>query len=356
MTSKSKKTKIEAACRVDFAGGTVDIWPLYLNLGGLELVNMALNLHAESEVLWKPTRAKSHKVTVISADMKCERRYTSLTELGTSLDSSTTVNPLRWINRLVHHHLSSHTSWGEWEVRTSSQVPPGSGLGGSSTLGIGLSWALLKTLGARKALLPWGVQQTVRDLEAREIEHPAGDQDYVPALFGGMLIFKLGPHERSVERLPPNVARTISGRCALIYTGKPHHSGINNWQVYKAFIDGDRRTCESLKAIRNLSSRMATDLRDGRLGSFDDLVNEEWSLRQKLAEAVNAPVLDEAWSFGRRHGAVARKACGAGGGGCLLLVFPDAKTRDLAIKQTLPDSSWSWLAVACEEKGLYAGR
>ncbi len=354
--STPKKVKVKAACRVDFAGGTVDLWPIYLNLGGLELVNMALKLHAESEILWKPTRAKTHLIHIASEDMKRESTYHSLAELGESLSQSTTVNPLRWVNRLVHHQLSSRASWGEWEVRTRSQVPPGSGLGGSSTLGAGLSWGLLKALGAKKELQPWGVQQVVRDLEAREIEHPAGDQDYVPALFGGLLVFKLGPHTRDVERIAAKTARAVASRCALLYTGKPHHSGINNWQVYKSFIDGERRTVESLRAIRDLASRLAADLRTGSLEGFADLINEEWSLRQKLAEAVNAPVLDEAWAFGRRGGAVARKACGAGGGGCLMLVYPDAKARDKALTQALPDPSWSWLPVACEDKGLHAGR
>jgi D-glycero-alpha-D-manno-heptose-7-phosphate kinase len=341
-----KRVTQHAACRIDLAGGTVDLWPLYLYLGNLELVNMGIAVRATAEISWRPAQGRSaHSIAVASADMKCESRYSSLSELAESLRLTSQENPLRWVNRVLCHHLTRNKSAGEWQIKTRSEAPPGSGLGGSSVLGVALSLGLERLLSGKavNAAEKWRLQQEVRDLEAVEIEHPAGDQDYVPALFGGLLIFKLGPQSRSVEKLSPKLAKNIGDRTALLYTGKPHHSGLNNWAIFKAFHEGDVQVRSSLKRIRDISAAMAESLRREQLKDLGELINEEWMERQRLSPAICPPVLNQAWEHGRALGAVARKACGAGGGGCLLLYFADKKSKDHALKTPLPDTAWRWL-------------
>jgi D-glycero-alpha-D-manno-heptose-7-phosphate kinase len=311
----------EAPCRIDLAGGTIDLWPLYLYLGNLELVQMALNLKAKAVVSFDA--GPKNEILIESSDYERKIRFNSLPELRASLKKSPKANPLRWLCRVAEFFLSRSGQTGYLTLKTSSQVPPGSGLGGSSTLGIAMGQALAEALGDSLAKTPWVLQQTIRDLEAVEIEHPAGDQDYVPALFGGLLVFKLGPGSRAIERLPEETAAKISSRSALIYTGKPHHSGLNNWQIFRAAHEGKRVPLRGLQKIQKISADMAAALRRGDFENFEKLVNAEWTERQKLARAVNAPVLKEAWDFAKKYGARARKACGAGGGGCLYVYFSD---------------------------------
>lgn len=354
--SAAKKIIESAPCRVDFAGGTVDLWPLYLYLGGLELVQMGVEIRARAELSWEPA-ARGHSIHISSADMKSEREYPSLRALQDSLARTPTENPLRWVNRLAHFYLSSAKSAGRWTVRTSSGAPPGSGLGGSSVLGISLAHAFERMLlSSKQRREAWDLQQTVRDLEAIEIEHPAGDQDYVPALFGGLLVFKMGPHHREIERLPFERAEEVGGRCALLYTGKPHHSGLNNWQVFTAFHEGHQRVRSALTSIARLSGNFATALRSGASEAWPSLLNDEWALRQKLSPAVGAPVLEAAWAWGKRCGAVARKACGAGGGGCLLLMFPNDEVRLWATERPLPRPEWRWLTTNPAKTGCFSSR
>lgn len=349
-----KKLTQKAPCRADFSGGTVDLWPLYLYLGNLELVHMAIPVLAEARFTWKPAAGKKMgkktdlTFTISSLDLDRRQAYNSLAALQDSLAHSTQDNPLRWVNRLVAHYAEAANRTkplrGELFVETRSDAPPGSGLGGSSTLGIALAKGLEKIWWpAARRSDPWDLQQTVRDLEAIEIEHPAGDQDYVPALFGGLLIFHLGAHSRRIEKLPAARAKYLGDRCALLYTGKPHHSGINNWQIFMDFHNQKQSTRDALKAIRNLSSEFAEALRKNRTSTFADFINREWELRQQLSPAVCAPVLDEAWDYGRSLGAVARKACGSGGGGTLLLYFPTPQSKKAALSKALPRSDWKWL-------------
>ncbi len=334
-----------AQCRIDLAGGTLDLWPLYLYFGELKLVNMAINTKAYCELKIEP--AKSFEIWVESKDMNTKSRFASLDELAQSLTKPTSLNPLRWVNRLALYFLKTAGVKGaKISIKTWSEAPPGSGLGGSSVLGIAIAKAFQKAYPKKIAKDPWFSQQTVRDLEAVEIEHPAGDQGYIPALFGGLLSIKLGPHHRSVKKISPSVEEKIKSRIAILYTGKPHHSGINNWEIFRAYHEGDEELKRLLKAIHEISAKLSDDLEKKNTDTFVDLVNREWELRRTLGKSVDAPVLTEAWEWAQKKlGAIARKGCGAGGGGCIFFIFKNQTERNKALKTTPPKTEWKWLTV-----------
>jgi D-glycero-alpha-D-manno-heptose-7-phosphate kinase len=352
--SSTKTVHVQAPCRIDLSGGTLDLWPLYLFYPeGLVLNNMALQLFAHAEVQFTPS--EKFQLLVESRDMKMKRKHSTMNSLSRSVAKSVKDNPLRWVERVVEYFLKKwNVESGVWVVTTWSEVPPGSGLGGSSTLGVALGAALAKVSGHENEIRqnPWGYQQTLRDLEGIEIEHPAGDQDYVPAIFGGLLSFRLGVARREISKHSAARADDVASRMALIYTGKPHHSGINNWQVYKDFIGKNPGVRRALDAIQAVSKKMSLDLEAGRTSAWIRGVADEWASRQKLSRAVNAPVLQKAGTWAKTLGARSVKACGAGGGGCLLVVFADTKTRDKALAQKTQSKDWQWMRVACSHEGI----
>ncbi len=340
----------EAPCRVDLAGGTVDLWPFYLYFGELQLLHMALQLKARATV--SIDESTTFSLRIESKDYEQVISFSSLEELKLSLKKDTKKNPLRWLCRVAEFFISrAPNKQASFNLLTSSEVPPGSGLGGSSTLGVAMGQAFAELFDDPLAKDAWKMQQTIRDLEAAEIEHPAGDQDYVPALFGGLLVFNLSAGNRSIETLAPETARLFSSRAALIYTGKPHHSGLNNWQIFRAFHEGKKDVRKALEKIHQISHQMCQAFREGNLDSFPRLLNAEWKERQKLGRAVNAPVLERAWLLAKKSGAVARKACGAGGGGSLLVFFKDQEKRDAFLKaERIP--AWKVYPVEAGTKGV----
>ncbi|HVJ65635.1 MAG TPA: hypothetical protein VM901_10300 [Bdellovibrionota bacterium] len=340
---KTLKIKQSANCRIDLAGGTLDLWPLYLYFGELKLVNMAIDTRAHCELQIAP--AKGLEIWIESKDMNTKSRFDSIDELAESLTKPTSINPLRWVNRLAWHFLkSTGVKSGKVSIKTWSDAPPGSGLGGSSVLGIAVAKAFQKAFPKNVGKDLWAIQQTVRDLEAVEIEHPAGDQDYIPALFGGLLSVKLGPYHRSVKRISPSVETKLKSRIAILYTGKPHHSGINNWEIFKNFHEGDDELKKLLQKIFDISAELSAQLEAKNLDNVVDLVNREWELRRRLGTSVDAPVLGEAWTWAQQKlGAVGRKGCGAGGGGSIFFIFKNSAERNRAIKTTPPNSEWKWL-------------
>lgn len=338
----------KACCRIDLSGGTLDLWPLYLYQGGLELVNMGIKVFATAKIQFKAQKTPGLKISISSRDLNTQTDYNDIASLADSLTKTTSQNPLRWVNRMVHHSLENKKLRGHIRIETSSDAPPGSGLGGSSVLGVALLRGMEKAFGksSRTPAHLWQMQQTVRDLEAIEIEHPAGDQDYVAALFGGLNVVHLGVNSRRVERLSDSLAKKLSSHFALLYTGKPHHSGINNWSIFKAIHDGNAAVKTSLANIHTISANLAEEFRGKSITNLSALLNQEWHERCQLSPAVNAPVLEEAWAHAQSLGATARKGCGAGGGGCILFYFPSAELAKKAVLAALPNSSWKWLNAA----------
>jgi D-glycero-alpha-D-manno-heptose-7-phosphate kinase len=341
-----------APCRIDLAGGTLDLWPLYAQLGPIEVNHVAIKIFAKTQLEYKKSKSPL-EINIESLDLNSQKTFSSLADLGSSLKQTPQTLPLRWICRIVFAELSAlkKVPTGTLKIICSSETPPGSGLGGSSVLGVSIVNALRKAFknSPLKKQTVWEKLLWIRDLESQEIETPAGEQDYLPALAGGMLNFKLGPGLRQAHRLPDSIAKKLCSRLALLYTGKPHHSGLNNWSVFKAYTEKDPLVKSSLESIRHISEKLSESLRNPPKNFwtevFPSLLNEEWMERQKLSPSICPQVLKDAWSFGMSLGAVARKACGAGGGGCLLLYFADPAERDKAIATAFPNSDWKWLPV-----------
>ncbi len=343
----------KAPCRIDLSGGTLDLWPIYLNFEqGLVLNHMALRLYAHARI--KVKHGNGFKLKITSKDYDCSRSYRSLDELRDSLTETTGQHPLRWLARVSYYFLQN-SGWdqGHFELQTSSEVPPGSGLGGSSTLGVAMGVAWCKAIGKEEFVKkdPWLLQKILRDLESVEIAHPAGDQDYVPALFGGLITFHMGPALSEVRRHPYSFAKKMARHMALIYTGKPHHSGINNWSVYKSYIDGKKSVRDAIENIHFVSCKMLESLVSGNLTAIGRHINDEWKYRQKLGSKVNAPVLKEAQKWAKTKGATAFKACGAGGGGSLLVFFEKEEDRDEFVKLPSPKKDWIIYPVLCSKEG-----
>jgi D-glycero-alpha-D-manno-heptose-7-phosphate kinase len=51
------------------------------------------------------------------------------------------------------------------------------------------------------------------------------------------------------------------------------------------------------------------------------LMREEWKLRRTNAPAITTPLIDKLIAVTKRRGARAAKVCGAGGGGCVIVLI-----------------------------------
>ena len=210
-------------------------------------------------------------------------------------------------------------------METDSESPAGAGISGSSALMIASTAALARFTDRNLTLEQMRV--IAQNIEAQIISVPTGCQDYYPALYGGVSAIHLdadGIHREAV----PIPAEEIESRFVLAYTGAPRQSGINNWEVFKAHIDGDRRVFRNFARIVEIARDMHQALLRRDWQDVARLLRDEWKLRRTNAPGISTPLIDKLITVAARNGGRAAKACGAGGGGCVIfLVEQGAASR-----------------------------
>jgi D-glycero-alpha-D-manno-heptose-7-phosphate kinase len=171
------------------------------------------------------------------------------------------------------------------------------------------------------------LREIAQNIEAQIIRVPTGCQDYYPAMYGGVNAIELGPAGiRRVEIKIPH--DELIQRVVLAYTGVPRNSGINNWEVTKAHIDGDKNVHKNFDKIAAVAAGMRTAIERQDWKGAGRLLREEWTNRRKNAPGITTPLIDHLIEVTRKAGSTGAKVCGAGGGGCVLfLVEPPAKRR-----------------------------
>jgi D-glycero-alpha-D-manno-heptose-7-phosphate kinase len=302
--------KKKAPTRIDLAGGTLDLWPLYLFYENSITINVAINLYAEAAIELLP----DSQIHIISKDQQKEIHASGVHELNSG-------GPLPLHVRLIKYFAPEHG----FRIETKSQAPAGSGLGGSSALAVAISAALNSITDNRRS--SQDLIGICRDIEAQVLGIPTGVQDHYSAVYGGLSGWSFHPNE--VKRITyPVSLQDLQNRILLFYSGMPRNSGINNWQVFKSQIDGDPQIREQLEAIRTEAWNLHEALQKG---SWDDVyrsISNEWEARKKLAPGITTAEIEHLIRFGVERGAKAAKVCGAGGGGCVFLMMdPDDRKK-----------------------------
>jgi D-glycero-alpha-D-manno-heptose-7-phosphate kinase len=300
-----------APCRVDLAGGTMDLWPLYLFHPGAVTVNFAVNILTHCRV----TRLPDRTIKLKSIDTKVEEEFSSFEQL---------CSTHKFKHPLAAHLARFFAPEGGFEIETNSESPAGAGISGSSALMIATTAALARFTG--KKLDREQLRVIAQNVEAQLIKVPTGCQDYYPALYGGVSAIHLDPdgiHHAAVRVAPEELDR----RFVLVYTGAPRKSGINNWEVFKAHINGDKKIFHNFERIGEIARAMHHALSMADWKQVAKLLREEWKLRKTNAPRISTPMIEKLVAVALRQGALAAKVCGAGGGGCVVFLT-EPENRD----------------------------
>lgn len=320
-----------APTRIDLAGGTLDIWPVYLMLDEAATVNVAIDLYADVRIepgdgQWR-VNVEDREQEIVGATPEDLARQPGAEIAGTLLRVFAPDQPL--------------------SITTHSQAPPQSGLGASSALGIAIAGGLNALSGS--PYQPTDLLEIVKDGEARMLGTMTGAQDYYPAVYGGACCLWWGVGRARREPIALDAAR-FERRFLLAYTHQPHRSGVNNWEVLKRFLDGNGDTRQALEAIGRVAVRMRDALAAEDLDRITELIGEEWEARRRLAPAVSSPELEKLLDAAIAAGADSGKACGAGGGGCLLVAAKPPKRQQ--VEEAIRAAGGSLVAFHVDTQGL----
>jgi len=294
----------QAPCRADLAGGTIDLWPLYLFHPGAMTLNFAVDILTTCRI----TPLKGKSLHLRSLDTKIEEHFESFEEVRTRKKFRLPI-----AGRLLQFFAPKEGAL----IETDSESPAGAGISGSSALMIATTAALARFTDRNLTLEQMRV--IAQNVEAQIIEVPTGCQDYYPALYGGVSAIRLdadGIHREAVPILPEE----IESRFVLAYTGAPRKSGINNWEVFKAHIEGDKRVSRNFERIASIARAMHQALVAGDWDGVARLLREEWKLRRSNAPGITTPLIDKLVAVAGKNGGRGAKVCGAGGGGCVIFL------------------------------------
>lgn len=302
-----------APTRVDLAGGTIDIPPLFLFHEGAATVNFAITLMAHCRI---ETR-DDNKIILESVDQKSSLE-TTIEKIGDLKDEP----QLELLSKLVYF-FKPETGF---KMTTTSEAPAGAGLAGSSTLNIACIGALNKLVGDRYPAEKF--IQIAANVECQVIKVPTGFQDYYSAQYGGAACIHFSPAGIERENLDIDL-ETLRERMVVIYTGEPRNSGTNNWEITKRHIDGDAELFSIFEGIRDTSLNVRETLLANDWQKTGEILCRAHPERKRLSPNMTTPQMDFLIDTAYQNGAIAAKVCGAGGGGCIAFFCDEDRREDV---------------------------
>ncbi|MFQ6133446.1 MAG: hypothetical protein ACE5R4_15495 [Armatimonadota bacterium] len=321
--------------RIDLAGGTLDLFPLYLWEEGGLTVNMGISLGSHVRLATREDAA----IRIRSEDTGAEHSATSLEELEIE-------GPLAFVARIVRFYRPE----AGLDITTRNDAPHGSGLGSSSALLIALSGALRELNQADipdEQLVFYGA-----NLECQDLGVPVGKQDYYGALHGGINAIYFEVEGDRVDQIGTSEAfrEELERRLILSFTGEPRFSGATNWSMFKAYVDNEGGTRRSMRSIKDTAFRMLDAIEAEDFEALGGTLAEEWNNRKQLAEGVTTDQIERLMAAASEAGAVASKICGAGGGGCMITLA--AAGREQPVAEALAAGGARILEYEIARKGL----
>lgn len=310
-----QKIVVQSPTRVDLAGGTLDLWPLYLFINGATTVNVAINVYTRAEL----TPHDDLSIVLDSVDLNIRKQYSNLMEALLDKDPKMT---------LLQTQLRYWMPKKGFTLKTSSDSPVGGGLGGSSSLTISIMKAFAQFCD-RPFRDVHHMVEVAHNIEAEILNTPTGTQDYYPAASGGLNILRYGYDGIQQEIL--NVSETpLAEKFMLVYTGKAHHSGLNNFEVMKDSVVKDNDTLRALRDLKAIALETELAVHTGKWSELGSLFKREFEARVRLAPEFSSPEIQRLAELSLQNGAEAVKICGAGGGGCVLVWCPPETKKGVA--------------------------
>jgi D-glycero-alpha-D-manno-heptose-7-phosphate kinase len=298
-----------APVRISFAGGGTDFSAYYRLHGGL-VVSTSIDKYFYVFVQLNGAEA----VQVTSSDYRTHFRMHG--------DDPTSWDGDLALPRALLHQFGIDAGV---SLFMASEVPPGTGLGSSSSVSVALTKAL-----AALCQLPLSKAQLAELASYVEIEKlgmPIGRQDHYAAAFGGFNVIHFEPEGVWVEvlRCEPDIIRALERRLMLFYTGASRNAATILKDQYEATQQHETDVVVALHEIKASAHTAITLLSAGDLAGFGQLLHHTWETKKRLARGITTVRIDELYALARANGALGGKITGAGGGGYLMLYCEESR-------------------------------
>jgi len=305
---------VRSPLRISLAGGGTDLPVYYRQYGGV-VINMAIDRY-----FYVFLRTSSQKdIQIASADFQTYDHVDF--QMGDSWRGG-----LR-LPRAVFHHfgISSGVS-----LFLSSEVPPGTGLGSSSTVAVGLIKAITTACGLNMSKME--LAELASYIEIEKLGSPIGKQDQYGAAFGGINLMIFEAQETTVTpiRLSTEKIRGLTKSLVLFYTGRNRSADEILCQQKEATQKKTGSTLEALHRVKEMVPGVKAALEKGDMAALGSFLHQNWLEKKRFASGVTNPFIDRCHDLAMEEGAWGGKITGAGGGGFLLFCCPGDRKEAVA--------------------------
>jgi D-glycero-alpha-D-manno-heptose-7-phosphate kinase len=296
-----------APVRISFAGGGTDLPAFFMKHGGA-----VVNATIDKYVYVILTVHGGPELQILSSDYRTFYRHTP----GETLLWEGDLN----LPRAILHEFGIFHGV---SMFLASEVPPGTGLGSSSTLTV----AAVKAVSAARGqtLSKTEVAQLATRVELEKMGMPIGYQDQFAAAFGGLNFMEFNADGAHVTplRTPPGTLEKLQNNLLLFFTGTARESSKILSRQRASMEKNQADVLHALTSVRDMAYELRDTLQRGDVTGFGEILHAGWEHKKKFASGISNPEIDEAYETARVHGAIGGKIAGAGGGGFMMLYCND---------------------------------
>lgn len=334
----------KAPLRIGLAGGGTDVSP-YCDLHTGFILNSTIDMYAYCSL----EITDSSEVEFVSENMDDSAKYSSAMSL--SFDGHFDLYKAIY-NRIVSDFVNRPLSF---KLYTYSEAPPGSGLGGSSTLIVAIIKAFSEWLDL--ALGVYDIARLAYKIEREDLGWSGGKQDQYAATFGGFNFMEFSDKNHVVVNplgVKNWVVNELESSCFMGFTGISRESAkIIDSQT--TGVSGKKvDVIDSMHQLKEDAFFMKKCLLNGDIREMASLLDHSWSAKKATSSAVSNAVIDEIVDIAKSAGAWACKVSGAGGGGFMFFMVEPILKK--GVMDSLTEKGVAVRNVSFSMKGAQAWR
>jgi D-glycero-alpha-D-manno-heptose-7-phosphate kinase len=292
--------------RVSFAGGGSDI-PAYYRINGGSVLSATIN-----------------KYIYLSL-----HRYFYKNMYFLKYSQNEIVEKTSEIKHRIIKEVFTEYSINGVDFNSSADIPSGTGLGSSSAFTVGL--INLCNAYSSKYSTKEEIAKLACQIEIDRLKEPIGKQDQYACAFGGLNFIRFNEDESvTLEKifLPKEKMIELNDNLMMFFTGKIR-SASKILQQQKNNLNINKLKSNNLKKIVDLSCCLKSDLQNGNIETFGDILHQGWKYKKELADEISDEIINFYYEKALKNGARGGKLLGAGGGGFLLFYCPREKQTQL---------------------------
>jgi len=307
----------KAPLRLGLAGGGTDL-DVYCNNFGGYVLNSTISLYVHCTI------EEKHDGKIIFEALDIGKKVEIESKKELNLDGE--LDLFKGIyNRIVKGFELEPLSF---KLSTYSDVPSGSGLGGSSTLVVAIIKAFVEWFN-----LPLGEYDIARlafEIEREDIGIVGGAQDQYAATFGGFNFMEFYDNKRVIVnplRIKNWIIDELEESMVLYFTNITRQASQIE-QEKKSLLD-DKKALNAMHEVKQDAVLMKEYLLKGNIKHFAQVLGKSWEAKKRVSNSISNSEIDRIYTLAMENGAYSGKVSGAGGGGFMFFMVEPTKKLQL---------------------------